>query len=66
MVEFGSVFKRRVSCLGGLPMLYYFEMVGTDCKIKIHFPQIIGIEQKMPFFLEINKICGPKVENNGI
>jgi hypothetical protein len=30
----------------------FFKGCGTICKIKIHFPQIIGIEQKMPFFYE--------------
>jgi hypothetical protein len=31
--------------------LLLFKGYGDACKIKIHFPQIIGIYQKMPFFL---------------
>jgi hypothetical protein len=30
--------------------LLFFKGYGSNSKIKIHFPQIIGIEQKMPFF----------------
>jgi hypothetical protein len=33
----------------------YFIIIkgyGGKYKIKIHFPQIIGIQQKMPFFYE--------------
>jgi len=29
-------------------------------KTKIHFPQIIGIEQKMPFFYENQQNMSPK------
>jgi hypothetical protein len=32
--------------------LLFFKGYGAECKIKIHFPQIIGIQQKIPFFYE--------------
>jgi hypothetical protein len=32
--------------------MLFFKGYGGMCKIKIHFPQIIGIQQKIAFFYE--------------